>query len=407
MLEFIKTILKGHNEFASGGLLLMVIGGLGVYLRAVPEAIWNWVLLQTTMMITVKDEDESFVWVKEWFLEQPFLNKIRRVDLDTTTREKTVSLLPAPGKHWFFLLGRPFLVDFSRTAEATAGLYKRRESLSFRTIGRDQEILRKFVQQISDAHGKTIYKATSLFSFNEYWNRVKGYLPKRLESTILKGTEKEDIVHDIETFLKSKNRYEHLGIPYHRGYLLFGPPGTGKTSLVSGLSQKFGMSIYLMDLKIFNDKSLVNAINNIPQQSIILFEDIDCAGPVKLRSSELSTGADSLSELGGVTLSGLLNVLDGFRAPENVLFFMTTNHFEILDSALLRPGRVDYKLYMGEADEIQKLSLYKLFFPSSTEIEAIRFINENTAAKTMAEFQNCLLTGSKESTPLLAKRAGR
>jgi mitochondrial chaperone BCS1 len=48
----------------------------------------------------------------------------------------------------------------------------------------------------------------------------------------------------------------------------------------------------------------------------------------------------------GVTLSGLLNVLDGFYAPSNVLFVMTTNHIEVLDEALLRPGRIDYRLYL-------------------------------------------------------------
>jgi len=56
----------------------------------------------------------------------------------------------------------------------------------------------------------------------------------------------------------------------------------------------------------------------------------------------------------GVTLSGLLNVLNGFNAPESVLFVMTTNRIGALDPALLRPGRIDYRPYLGEASEQQK-----------------------------------------------------
>jgi chaperone BCS1 len=92
----------------------------------------------------------------------------------------------------------------------------------------------------------------------------------------------------------------------------------------------------------------------------------------------------------GVTLSGLLNVLDGFHTPENVLFVMTTNKMETLDPALLRPGRVDYRLFMGGAVESQKVELYCKFFPNVTEIEAREFAQVHYA-ETMAEFQGLLL----------------
>jgi chaperone BCS1 len=98
----------------------------------------------------------------------------------------------------------------------------------------------------------------------------------------------------------------------------------------------------------------------------------------------------------GVTLSGLLNVLDGFHAPENVIFAMTTNHAEALDPALLRPGRIDYKLYMGEAVESQRIELYRRFFPEASESEALEFAQAH-CAETMAEFQGLLLALEQES----------
>ena len=64
MLEFLKHVLSGQNQFASGGLLLMIVGPVGAYLRAIPSRIWYWVVGQTTLSITVKDEDAAFAWVK-------------------------------------------------------------------------------------------------------------------------------------------------------------------------------------------------------------------------------------------------------------------------------------------------------------------------------------------------------
>jgi chaperone BCS1 len=108
MRDFLRHILSGQNQFASGGLLLMIIGSVGVFLRSLPQLLWGFVVEQTTMTITVTDDDAAFAWVKEWFLEQKFLRRIRQVDLDTTLRGAELALIPAPGSHWFFHKGRPF-----------------------------------------------------------------------------------------------------------------------------------------------------------------------------------------------------------------------------------------------------------------------------------------------------------
>jgi chaperone BCS1 len=150
-----------------------------------------------------------------------------------------------------------------------------------------------------------------------------------------------------------------------------------------------------------NDRTLKTAMNSVPENSVILFEDIDC-----MKTSSRSLGFAELSQpqtartdvaiqarspdRSGVSLSGLLNVLDGFHAPENVAFVMTTNDVEALDPALLRPGRIDYKLFLGAAAESQKLELYRRFFPEASELEAREFV-EVHCAETMAEFQGLLL----------------
>jgi hypothetical protein len=99
--EGLKHILSGQYQFAPEGLLRMVVGGLGVYMRAIPERLWGWFVGQTTMMITVKDDDATFVWANESFLEQKFLTRIGRFDSDTTLRCEQLALIPARGDHWF------------------------------------------------------------------------------------------------------------------------------------------------------------------------------------------------------------------------------------------------------------------------------------------------------------------
>jgi len=408
MIEFLKNLLNGHNQFASGGLLLMIIGGLGVYMRAVPEGLWEWCVCQTTMMITVKDDDAAFVWVKEWFLEQKFIKRIRRVDLDSTLRGETLALIPAPGRHWFWHAGRPFTVEFHRSEDSRGRSPGRIESFTFRTFGRSQEFLKRFVDEVIDCHEKSARLQSSLFVFDEYWTRVLGYIPRLLESVILKPGEKENLIQDVEKFKVSRKRYSELGVPYHRGFLFHGPPGTGKTSLASALAQRFGMSIYAINLNEFNDRTLTKAINEVPPNSMILFEDIDCmsSGKARIDRFEWSTmkglpgydKKDAVADMMAVTLSGLLNVLDGFSAPENVLFVMTTNQIETLDQALLRPGRIDYRLYMGVASEQQKAELYRRFFPTASEFEAYAFLAAHGSAGTMAEFQGLLL-GMQQDYP--------
>src|SRR5207248_11657113 len=159
------------------------------------------------------------------------------------------------------------------------------------------------------------------------------------------------------------------------------------------------LSIYTINLTDFNDRGLMGAVTQVPANSVLLFEDIDCmsgsqsrAGADPAKSGNRNATKDDTAAFNSVTLSGLLNVLDGLYAPTGVLFVMTTNHVEKLDGALLRPGRIDYKLYLGKASDHQKLELYRRFFPESSEDEAREFVEASRSVETMAEFQGLLLT---------------
>ena len=161
------------------------------------------------------------------------------------------------------------------------------------------------------------------------------------------------------------------------------------------------MSIYVVNLTEFNDRTLKSAMNDVPENSVILFEDIDCMRAGNRRPELERVDGESSHprspQKRPIRQPALPSrsqdcsmCLDGFHAPENVVYVMTTNKVEALDPALLRPGRIDYRLFMGEAAESQRIELYRRFFPEATEAEAREFAQAH-CAETMAEFQGLLL----------------
>ncbi|CAH3187058.1 unnamed protein product, partial [Porites evermanni] len=166
-----------------------------------------------------------------------------------------------------------------------------------------------------------------------------------------------------------------LGIPYRRGYLLYGPPGCGKSSFIQALAGELDYSICVMNLsdRSLSDDRLIHLMSCAPQQSIVLLEDIDAAF-VK-RTDEKEEGK-AYSYPNRVTFSGLLNTLDGVASSEERLVFMTTNHLDRLDPALIRPGRVDLKQEIGLASKSQLYKMYRRFYPDQTFARAEEFADK-------------------------------
>lgn len=145
----------------------------------------------------------------------------------------------------------------------------------------------------------------------------------------------EDVTADLQRFLNSEEDYIRLGAPWHRGYLFYGPPGTGKTSLAKALAHHFNLDVYMVaipDLK--KDATLSTALSQLNAPAVLLLEDIDVASAATKREE-----ADD-----SVSMSGLLNALDGLGTPHGLVTIMTSNHPEKLDEALTRAGRIDYHL---------------------------------------------------------------
>lgn len=204
--------------------------------------------------------------------------------------------------------------------------------------------------------GKTIVYA----SRSTNWEKFGEPRRKRpIESVILDKGVKERIVADIQDFLNSSKWYYDRGIPYRRGYLLHGPPGSGKSSFIQALAGQLDYNIAILNLseRGLTDDRLNHLLTIIPKRTLVLLEDADAA----FNNRRTQTDADGYRGA-NVTFSGLLNALDGVASAEERVLFLTTNHIERLDSALIRPGRVDMTVRIGEATRWQASRLWDRFY---------------------------------------------
>lgn len=409
-----ETLLNNQNQFASGGMLLMVIGAIGASLRKIPYDAWEWIVRQTTLSMSIVDETEAFTWFKYWYQTQEHCKKSRRVDVFSKTRDGITepSFSPAVGNHWFFYKRRPLFISFNRSDEKKQDVYaaRRTESFTLHTWGRNQQYLRNLIAEMRQVYLKGRHGRSQLFIWkgsNGYWDDIGGFEPRSLESVVLPPEQKNRVVEDIEKFRQSQEWYRTTGVPYHRGYLFYGPPGTGKTSFITGLANRFSSDIYILKLSEHSDASLSEAVSRCHANGFVVMEDVDCvvAARRELNEKEMQKAKKREKDaLSFVSLSGLLNVLDGLQAPHGVMFFMTTNKVEVLDEALQRPGRIDIKELIGPATLGQKTELYQKFFPEISEDAAVRFAASHPNVTTMADFQGLLMKG-RNTTPVAKVRS--
>ncbi|THV03119.1 P-loop containing nucleoside triphosphate hydrolase protein, partial [Dendrothele bispora CBS 962.96] len=228
------------------------------------------------------------------------------------------------------------------------------------------------------------------------WKYV-GARPKRpMTSMVLEPDLKDALLADCKEFLSSEewcvDSLAASGIPFRRGYLLHGVPGSGKTSLVHSLAGELGLNIYVVSLtsKGMNDNTLTTLMGRAPPRSIFLLEDLDAVFTRSVSRDPSSTGTpkESTTSEGSssqdnnddskLSLSGLLNSIDGVAAAEGRLFFATTNYKERLDPALIRDGRIDRSFEFTHARKWHAECIFKCFFlPCKTSSSASSSLSTN------------------------------
>ncbi|OCT54305.1 hypothetical protein CLCR_00974 [Cladophialophora carrionii] len=156
-----------------------------------------------------------------------------------------------------------------------------------------------------------------------------------MSTVILDEETKSSLLQDLTDFFQPSTP---------RGFLWHGSPGTGKSSSSVSIAGEFGLDIYMVNLSSIDDKGLLNLFPELPQRCLVLLEDIDATSSKRAEVTDLNwdpknIGSPPKREIREkVSLSPLLNVIDGIGAPEGRVLIMTTNHVELLDDALVRPA---------------------------------------------------------------------
>jgi hypothetical protein len=402
-----------HNQFLSGGLTLMLFGGAMALLRNIPMRLWHFLMRRLMISLEVPDRDPAFRWLQTWVATQAYARRARNLSL-TTTWEKAQAdgedeepfatsgkvaeagflLSPAPGTHVLWYRNRLLIFQRSRRDLESGGALAFQETLHLELIGGDRAMIEDLLREAQRAAAPKVRGVTILTTQYDNWY-ARSWRPRRpLGSIVLADTMLEDLIDDMREFMASENWYALRGVPHRRGYLLHGPPGNGKTTLVTAAAGELGLSVAVLGLssKTLGDDGLRTVVDNLPIGTVLLIEDVDCAFGPKRESGEQT----------GVTLSGLLNALDGVSSKEGRILFLTTNHPERLDAALVRPGRVDRTFHLGNTTADQARRLFLWFYAGREDAPEIEGLARAFADRVpegrvcMAAIQEHLLRYRKE-----------
>nr|POF18558.1 mitochondrial chaperone bcs1 [Quercus suber] len=378
-----------NNPFFTAGFGL---AGLGAALRYGSLGLRRGgALLRQRMLVDLEitRHDVSYDWVLNWMTKEYqnqlgpaptrkqvgiFESLIRRFTPGLhhlqiqTSSIKTASgsesaaffMVPGHGRHILRYRNAFIAINRERVGKSFDNIGRPFETVTLTTLYRHRHIFEDIVgEAYKMAKQSTEGKTVVYTSRNINWDASPE--PKRrrpFDSVVLEEGLSRKILDDITEFLAARTWYLDRGIPYRRGYLLHGPPGTGKTSFVQALAGELDFNIAMLSLsqRGLTDDLLNQLLVNVPARSIVLLEDADAAFTNRRQRDEDGySGAN-------VTYSGLLNALDGVASAEERIIFMTTNHIDRLDEALIRPGRVDMTVHLGNATEWQMGKLWDRFY---------------------------------------------
>lgn len=391
------------SQLFAGGAMLAIMGSAIAWGRAIPVRMYQFVKRRFVVQVDIVSTDPLFFWFSRWLDSQPQIKKSRlltassdrdpprsvgapSVHSDDEDPPPNILFAPAPGQHFFWLKGRPMMLTRERK-DVPAG--KRgewggfQETFVLRTFGRSSATLRGMLEDARDMSYDGSRRVEVYGMRYGDWRTLTDISPRQLSTVFLADGQLERIVKDLEDFLQLEEWYAERGIPWRRGHMYEGPPGTGKSSMVAALAGHLKLNLYICSIndRTMTDERLLSCLQEMRPRSILLLEDIDA----------LVEERDVAGEATGVTFAGLLNALDGVTSKSGIITIMTTNHPEKLDPALVRKGRVDLRENFGVATYEQGQRLVRHFYRDAITDEQVNEFAVAGVGLAMSTLQGALL----------------
>ena len=351
----------------------------------------------TVTKSTLEDEEDAMRSV-----EQDFDKLDRLISYRTMIARSPIHFRPFESQH--LILHRRNLILFKHHLR-TLDSRSERSFLTLECLGRSLSPIQLLLEDVQTYYIEKTGSTTGIFRADGSWHKIMSRPYRDIDTVILEKSKKQALLRDVNEYLHPRTRkwYSDHGIPYRRGYLFSGPPGTGKTSLTAALAGVFGLDIYVLSLldTDLSETILVRLLGDVPSRCIVLIEDIDAAGLGKrpdtssnkeLKNESTNKSANEETEATteerpksqpatSISLSGLLNAIDGVSSNEGRILIMTTNNPNALDKALIRPGRVDMHVAFELPTSVEMkelfLSMFKDIGPSRMKVESADSMHDN------------------------------